>query len=71
MKCDACKYEGVETKKYKDGMPESELNLCEICASSMIGNMAFFPWIYPNSEIHFTIGWIGNHILKAIKESKP
>lgn len=68
--CDACKFEGVPVKAYTDsgvGIQPQTLMLCEVCASTVIGNMARNPQLYQNYALYRTLGWVANKILVEMR----
>lgn len=45
------------------------IRMCKLCASSQSGNVGIYPWTeLSNNQVAQTICFVGNEILKAIKE---
>lgn len=75
--CDACSSKNVITVPYRmhRNWPEDRsndyMNLCDLCASTPMGNAYEYPEQYEDERnILKTICYIGNAIIKAIKENK-
>ena len=66
--CYGCSYE-TTCKKYTGGMPgqKVEVELCKLCANTLVGNSVFFPTQYPNADILKIVCYVGNTILEALK----
>lgn len=68
--CDFCHSE-VATKNYPSRdlrQKGKSLDLCDLCASTPAGNLAFKPWKSPESvDILKTINFAANKILKTLE----
>lgn len=73
-RCDACYFDTKELTHYEErcgGNPGGAW-LCNLCASSMAGNVYQYPKVYGH-DLLMIAGFImnaANHILEAIKECR-
>lgn len=70
--CENCQAEGVEISVYKRGLNnERSAELCNLCAGTMSGNVTLYPDNHREyGEVLQCICYVGNQIIKAIKESR-
>ena len=67
--CDFCGFETSLEECHDRMLPEEKVYLlCDICRCTLFGNALSFPGQYENIPIMKGIAYIGNAILKAIKE---
>jgi hypothetical protein len=70
--CESCGYPTV-CKEYIS-QRNSPWMLCDICASTPIGNINYYPvppsFGFEHREIMMTIGWIGNRIIDECRSMK-
>lgn len=71
--CDSCGFQGpteaYPRRNHKLG-GGGDKRLCVLCAGTHAGNALEYPDQYPNAEAMRTICYVGNVILKAIKDKK-
>ena len=66
--CNCCGYD-TELKAVKNIIPEEEsYYLCEICRSTLIGNLLFYPGGYENHPLLKSVAYIGNMILDEVRK---
>ena len=67
--CDCCEYY-APLKRFEDMRTSHgirDLWLCEICASTHLSVAVVYPDQCPDPYLHKAAGWIGNHLLAAIR----
>src|SRR6185436_17441496 len=74
--CQSCNFPTKDLTRY-DVFPLSSRGkagvkhkwLCELCASTMAGTACEYPEFYPDVNLYGTVCFIGNTILKAIRDA--
>lgn len=67
--CQSCGCDVDHVREYENGRPMFSDNLCDICASTLIGNAHFFPDQY-DGKLMKTMAQIGNIIIAEIRKLK-
>lgn len=69
LECDSCD-SIAPLAEFNESFPKQKRSLCELCASSQIGNVTLHPEQYPDSEIFEALAQVGNIILDKITGRK-